>query len=237
MAMKRRLIKLGGRRYQIELPGGDISVWEYRDLPRHWDSKLGVYKDFEPGMNRFALSWEGSLIDSFCQEEDILCFLIRFAYNIPEHCLIPSEILSEFWLGYEVGDWVDEWGCLDQHRVIFTYKINFPPKRKLRFGSPTPLVSYISRDSSQGRRTKPARIQSRIRKEDLIVELDFTELEKPRKRRRTIPRVWTDWSDPSYEFWMRSKLENLRRKEQRDWIPDEECVFELKSGQNAENVH
>ncbi len=243
--MKRRMIRTGDRRYQIELPGGDVSEFTYRDLPRPWDPDSCSYLEFETGTNRYSLSWEGNFIDSFPREEEVLCFLIRFAYTIEEDHLIPSEILSEFWLGYENGDWVDEWGCPDCNQVVCVHKLTFPTKRKLRFTDPAPHALCRTRKGrdSDGRKKdwvdadwEPV-ARPRVKKEDLIAELDFAELEKPRKRRVKCSRDWSDWPDLGYEAWMRSKLKNARLGQEPDPTSDQGCVFELKSGLEAEKGH
>ncbi len=237
--MKRRMVKTGDRRYRIELPGGDISEFTYRDLPRPWNQDLYCYLDFEPGADRYSLAWEGNFVDSFPKEEELLCFLIRFAYTIGEEHLIPSEILSEFWLGYESGYWVDEWGCPDQIQVIRVRRVSYPALRKLRFTKPASQALWGKErrsEDSGGVGWRPF-ARPKVKKEDLIAELDFTELEKPRKRRVRCSRDWSDWPDLSYEAWMGRKLEKARAKPESEPISDQECVFELKSGPEAEKAH
>ena len=74
-------------------------------------------------------------MDFFVKEEDVLLFIIRFGYGIIDKHLVPSEILADFNLVYEAGDWVDEWYCSDRHEVIFELKGTWRPiDRKIRFG-------------------------------------------------------------------------------------------------------
>ena len=105
--MKRRVIKISDRRYRVELPGGDVSQFSYREKPRKWITAKYSYADFEPDEDRYTLSWEGLFLDTFRTEIDALLFIIRFGYSIKDTDLVPSEILADFQLTYEAGDWVD----------------------------------------------------------------------------------------------------------------------------------
>ena len=191
-------------------------------------------------------------MDSFLREVDVLCFIIRFGYGVADNDLVPSEILTDFNLAYEAGDWVDEWSCPDEHDVVFVMgEIQRPPDRNIRFeGYPriTPKQegwhegTYIDKDGVSRiyyeRNTNcHARSRYDVVAEIEIPELDFEKLEEPRKRCRKVPRSWADCSDPGYEVWMRQKLQSARFHERRDRIPDEECVFTLKIGKDAEKAH
>jgi len=234
--MKRRVVKVGDRRYRVELPGGDLSEFSYREKPRRWDPDQCTHLDFEPGEDRYLLSWEGLFMDSFPGEIDVLLFIIKFGYGVGDNQLVPSEILTDFNLAYEAGDWVDVWNCPDQHDVVWAMgEIQKPVIRNIRFeGYPriTPKIKAKvegwDNDSWDQRRTVVATIE--------IPELDFEKLEEPRKRRRECSRAWADRSDPSYESWMYWKLDAARRRKKRDRTPDAECVFTLKSGVEAEKL-
>ena len=66
--MKRRVIKISDRRYRVELPGGDVSQFSYREKPRKWITAKYSYADFEPDEDRYTLSWEGLFLDTFRTE-------------------------------------------------------------------------------------------------------------------------------------------------------------------------
>jgi len=233
--MKRRIVKVGDRRYRVELPGGDTSEFSYREKARRWDPDQCCYVDFESGEDRYILSWEGLFMDSFICEEDALLFVIKFGYSINDKNLVPSEILADFNLVYEGGDWVDEWGCPDEHEVMFSMgKIQPPAIRNIRFeGYPRitpkirPKVHYYD-DDGWGDAVVVAEIE--------IPKLDFEELEKPKQRRRACASNWSDHSDPGYESWMRHRLD-VARKTRRRAPADAECVFTLKIGKDAEKAH
>lgn len=240
--MKRRVVKVGDRRYRVELPGGDMSQFSYREKPRRWDPDSCVYKDFEPDEDRYILSWEGIFMDTFLTEADVLCFILRFGYSIADDNLIPSEILADVNLVYEAGDWVDEWGCPDQHEVIFAMgEVQRPPDRNIRFeGYPriTPKRqgwyegTYIDDDGVSRTYYGPSyRAREEVVAEIEIPELDFEELEKPAKRRRKVPRDWKDTSECAYGGY------GVRRGPMPVQRPDEECVFTLKIGKAAEKAH
>ena len=89
--MKRRIVKIGDRRYRVELPGGDVSEFSYREKPRRWDPDQCVCVDFEPDEDRYLLSWEGLFMDSFLREVDVLCFIIRFGYGVEGKTRLPPE--------------------------------------------------------------------------------------------------------------------------------------------------
>ena len=90
--LKRRVVKIGDRRYRVELPGGDVSEFSYRERRRQWDSLAQSYTDFDPGEKRYLLAWASVFMDSFAKEEDVLLFIIRFGYGISDKHLVPSEI-------------------------------------------------------------------------------------------------------------------------------------------------
>jgi hypothetical protein len=242
--MKRRVVKVGECRYRVELPGGDLSEFSYREKPRKWNPDLCSYVDFEPDEDRYILSWEGLFMDTFLKEQEVLLFIMRFGYSIPDEDLVPSEILTDVNLVYEAGDWVDEWGCPDQHDVIFAIgDIQRPPERNIRFeGYPriTPKKregwyegTWIDKHGVSRSYYGPSyrRRDDEIVAEIKIPELDFEELEKPKRRRRTISRDWGDPSECAYGGW--GKL----RKPDGEQRPEEECVFTLKIGKAAEKEH
>lgn len=234
--MKRRVIKVGDRRFRVELPGGDVSEFSYREKARHWDPYQGTHVDFEAEEDRYLLSWEGLFLDSFRKEEEALLFILRFGYSISDQHLIPSEILADFNLVYEAGDWVDEWRCSDRHEVVFALgKIQRPVGRKIQFqGYPRitpkkpkkrPIGFRLSGAEDEGETEVVTNVE--------IPKLDFEELEKPKERYRTIPRTWADLSDPGCESWMRWKLDRLRRLGQGPGPSDADCLFPLESGEAA----
>jgi len=231
------------------LPGGDVSEFSYRETPRKWNPDLCTYVDFETGEDRYVLSWEGLFMDSFPKEEEVLLFIIRFGYDIQDKQLVPSEILADFNLVYEGGDWVDEWGCPDRHEVVFAIgQIQRPPQRNIHFGG-YPRITPARSGWVEGTyfddngvahtysHTSHYSREPEVVAEIEIPELDFEKLEEPKKRRREVPRNWADPGDPGYESWSRWKLETARRTVKRDRIPDEECVFTLETGKNAEKAH
>ncbi len=246
--MKRRVVKVGDRRYQVTLPGGDVSEFSYKETPRKWNPDLCTYVDFESDEDRYVLSWEGLFMDSFPSEEEVLLFIIRFGYSVGDDALVPSELLADFDLVYEAGDWVDEWYCPDQHEVIFALgEIQKPDDRNIRFeGYPriTPRREWqegtyfdetgaVHTYSHTGHYSQESEVVAEIE----IPELDFEKLEEPKTRRREISRKWSDTSDPGFEAWMGWKLDIARRKRKRDRLPDAECVFTLQIGKKAEKAH
>ena len=229
--MKRRVVKTGNRRYRVELPGGDLDQFSYREKPRKWDAGNYCHIEFKPGEDRYILSWDGVFLDTFLTEVEVLLFIIRFGYSIGSTDLVPSEILTDFQLAYEAGDWVDEWGCLDQHEVVFVLgEIQRPAQRNIRFeGYPriTPKVEKTRIYSWDDDDWKKPEIAAEIE----IPKLNFEELEKPRRRRRTIRRDWSDHSDTAYGGFM------VRKGPPAAFRPDVECVFTLEIGKAAEKAH
>jgi hypothetical protein len=234
LIMKRRVVRIGDRRFRVELPGGDVSEFSYREKPRRWDPDQCSYIDFEPGEDRYVLHWEGMFLDSFEKETDVFLFVLRFGYGISDECLVPSEILADFNLVYEAGDWVDEWNCPDQHEVIFALgEPKRPENRRIRFeGYPRitkKSAEPIEKTGWDNDRDQYYRAPLRVDIE--IPVLDFSKLEEPKKRRREVPRSWSDLSNLEYELWVR------HRPEKPDPHPEQSGVFSLKSGPEAEKAH
>jgi hypothetical protein len=235
--MKRRVVRIGDRRFKVEIPGGDVSEFSYHEKPRRWDPDQETCVDFGPEEDRFVLRWDGVMVDTFWREEEVLLFILKFGYSIGDKQLVPSEILADFQLVYEGNAWVDEWSCEDQKQVLSTLSsIIRPADRRIRFeGYPriTPKQRPIGfvrpwEDNDWDYST------SEVVAEIEIPELNFEELEKPRKRRRTIPRNWRDPSDPSLEHWNAYKAS---RQSNRDRYSDAECVFTLEIGEKAAESH
>lgn len=230
--MKRRVLRIGDRRFRIELAGNDVSEFSYREKPRRWDPVRRIHVDFEPEEDRYILTWDNMFIESFRREEDVLLFILRFGYDISDRYLVPSEILADFNLVYEAGDWVDEWYCTDRHEVIFTQEpIHRPFNRNIRFvGYPRITPEAPQKQQSFHRYDWEATRRREVVAEIEIPELDFAKLERPRIRRRQVPRNWADKSESAWgAFWSRNRIIPIPP-------PDEECVFTLKSGAEAEKA-
>ena len=249
--MKRRVIKVSFRRYRVELPGGDINILTYGDKPRAFDSELEQFIDFGLGEERYDLVWDGIYLESFVREAEVISFIIRFAYSMKGEHLIPSEILADFNWIYEGGDWVDEWECPDWHEITPALgPIIRPFDRKLRFEDHRITVDErlaFDRQEREGDNDASVRsmlarhARSKVRsfgnwrtrrppRKLVIPKLDFAILEAPRRRRRAI--AW-DWREPfgrGFEHW---NQERARRQSNYDRLPDEECLFVLKSGAEA----
>lgn len=222
--MKRRVVKVGDRRFRAEIPGGDVSEFSYREKARRWDPDQCSYVDFLENEDRYILSWEGIFLDTFRTEVEALLFIIRFGYSIDDRYLIPSEILADFNLVYEAGDWVDEWYCPDRHEVIFALgEISKPPNRKIRFEGYPRITPHHAPTYKRSHSWEKYEVVAEVQ----IPKLDFDELEKPKQRRRRIERNWSDPSDPSLAGWLKFKM---ARVTQKDRMADEDCVFTLKSG-------
>jgi len=240
--MKRRVVKVGDRRYRVELPGGDVSEFSYRESPRRWDPDQCSYVDFELDEDRYTLSWEGIFMDSFPTEADVLLFILRFGYSVDDKFLVPSEVLADVNLAYEAGDWVDEWWCQDKHEVVFALgEVKRPEDRKIRFEGFPRITSkrdtwvegtYFDAKGLPhayhvlGRGRRFHEVVAEIK----IPELDFEELEKPKRRRFEIPRTWADHSECAYGGY------SVRRRPEPTFRPDKECVITLKSGKAAKKA-
>lgn len=228
--MKRRVVRIGDRRFQVRLPGGDISEFSYREKPRRWDSAQLQYLEFEEGEDRYILHWEGLFMDSFEKESEALLFILRFGYSISDKNLIPSEILADFNLAYDDNSWVDEWGCQGEKTATFCFgDLTRPENRKLLFEGYPQIVTEpeqvrVSSGWDNDRdRYFPAPIQEVL----VIPVLDFAALEAPKKRRRVVSRDWEDVTNKEYETW------SSWRKEVPDPKPFESGVFSLKTGAAA----
>lgn len=231
--MKRRVVRIGDRRFRVELPGGDISEFSYREKARRWDPDQCSYIDFEENEDRYTLSWAGLFLDSFPNEVETLLFVIRFGYSLPDKYLVPSEILFDFNLVYEAGDWVDEWLCADKHEVIFNANCGMPPKnRKIRFEGYPQITKKSEEPVKKGwDNDRDQYYHAPLRVDVKIPVLDFAALEAPKKRRRQIPSDWADLSNAEYEIW------GSFRSEKADPHPEQSGVFSLKSGAEAQEAH
>ena len=232
--MKRRVLRIGDRRFRVELPGGDISEFSYREKAHRWDPDQCSYLDFEEDEDRYILSWERLFLDSFQTEIDTLLFLIRFGYSLPDKDLVPSEILLDFNLIYASGRWVDEWCSPAGDEVIYAKDIGAPPKnRKIRFeGFPTITQEAAEPVERKGwDNDRDQYYHAPLRVDIKIPVLDFAALEAPKKRRREIPRSWSDLSNLDYESWSHFRVEKPYPH------PEQSGVYSLRSGEEAQKAH
>ncbi len=224
--MKRRVIKVGYRRYRVELPGGDRSEFSYREKPRKWDSNLLSFVDFEPSEYRFSLWWDGAFMEYLPRELDVLLFIVRFGYGVRDQHLVPSELLADLGLVYQSGSWLDSWGCTGEREVVFPKgPIKRPLFRNLHLMGYPPIIPVVQKSRIVNRPYAP-----KVRAEVKIPKLDFAKLEKPRRRRRSISWLWADPVEASYGSWQHRGGFYCSQS-------DEECVFTLEIGEEAEKAH
>jgi hypothetical protein len=164
VSVRKRITWYLEERTAVSIPAGDGFTsmkfeWGALPLPRAdipvTAAGVANFRDFLPEENKVRLLEDGVPASEFLDIIALKTFIIRFAYDIGEDVLIPSELLADAGLIYATGDWVDEWGCRDKNNEIIESRIAIiyrPPTRKLRSGD------GFSRQGSGGSRA-PSKIQ------------------------------------------------------------------------------